>query len=101
MSGELDMRKMGGLKKHMPITYWTFLIASLAIAGIFPFAGFFSKDEILFHSLVDGHLILLGHRHRRGLHHRLLMFRVVFMTFYGKSRVAPRWPTTSTNRPGS
>jgi len=45
--GEQDMRKMGGLKKHMPITYWTFVIATLAIAGIPLFAGFVSKDEIL------------------------------------------------------
>ena len=72
MHGEQDMRHMGGLKKYMPITYWTFILATLAIAGIFPFAGFFSKDEILFHSLVSGHTRLLGHRHRGGLHHRLL-----------------------------
>ena len=45
--GEQDMRKMGGLKKHMPTTYWTFLVATLALAGIPPLAGFFSKDEIL------------------------------------------------------
>ena len=47
MSDELDVRHMGGLKSKMPITYWTFLIATLAIAGIPPFAGFFSKDAIL------------------------------------------------------
>ncbi len=47
LRGEQDIRRMGGLKDHLPITYWTFLIASLAIAGVFPFAGFFSKDEIL------------------------------------------------------
>jgi len=47
MSGEQDMRKMGGLKSKIPITYWTFLIATIAIAGIPPLAGFFSKDEIL------------------------------------------------------
>ena len=47
MSGEQDMRKMGGLKKRIPITYWTMLIATFAIAGIPPFAGFFSQDEIL------------------------------------------------------
>jgi NADH-quinone oxidoreductase subunit L len=56
----------------MPITYWTFILATLAIAGIFPFAGFFSKDEILFHSLVERPYGLLGHRHGGGLHHRLL-----------------------------
>ena len=47
LGGEQDMRKMGGLRSKMPITYWTFLAAALAISGIFPFAGFWSKDEIL------------------------------------------------------
>src|SRR5258705_9971559 len=47
MSGEQDMRRMGGLKKHLPITYWTFLVGCLAIAGGPGFAGFFSKDAIL------------------------------------------------------
>jgi NADH:ubiquinone oxidoreductase subunit 5 (subunit L)/multisubunit Na+/H+ antiporter MnhA subunit len=47
MHGEQDMRKMGGLRKKMPITYATMLIGTLAIAGIPPLAGFFSKDEIL------------------------------------------------------
>ncbi len=47
LGGEQDMRKMGGLRNKMPITFWTFLIAALAISGIFPLAGFWSKDEIL------------------------------------------------------
>jgi NADH-quinone oxidoreductase subunit L len=47
MGGEQDIRKMGGLKAKMPITFWTFVIASAALSGIFPLAGFFSKDEIL------------------------------------------------------
>src|SRR5438270_10646969 len=47
MSGEQDIRKMGGLWKKIPITAWTFMIATIAIAGFPPFAGFFSKDEIL------------------------------------------------------
>src|SRR6185295_11434579 len=46
-SGEQDMRKMGGLRKYMPKTHWTMLVATIAIAGIPPLAGFFSKDEIL------------------------------------------------------
>ena len=58
--GEQDMRKMGGLKKHMPVTYWTFLISALTIAGIPPLAGFFSKDEVLNHSLMDGNIIFWG-----------------------------------------
>jgi NADH-quinone oxidoreductase subunit L len=89
LSGELDMRKMGGLKKHMPITYWTFLLATLAIAGIFPFAGFFSKDEILFHSLVDGKLIYWGIATAAAFITAFYMFRAVFMTFHGESRVDP------------
>ena len=48
LAGEQDLRHMGGLKKELPITYWTFLIGALAIAGVPPLAGFFSKDEILF-----------------------------------------------------
>ena len=47
MAGEQDIRKMGGLIKKMPVTGWTWVIATLAICGIFPFSGFFSKDEIL------------------------------------------------------
>ena len=89
LHGELDMRKMGDLKKHMPITYWTFLIATLAIAGIFPFAGFFSKDEILFHSLVDGNVIFWGLATAAAFITAFYMFRAVFMTFHGESRVDP------------
>ena len=87
LHGEQDMRKMGNLKKHMPITYWTFLLATLAIAGIFPFAGFFSKDEILFHSLVSGHYVFWGIATVAALITAFYMFRAVFMTFCGESRV--------------
>jgi NADH-quinone oxidoreductase subunit L len=87
LSGELDMRKMGDLKKHMPITYWTFLLATLAIAGIFPFAGFFSKDEILLHSLVDGKVIYWAIATTAAFITAFYMFRAVFMTFHGESRV--------------
>jgi len=87
LSGELDMRKMGDMKKHIPITYKTFIIATLAICGIFPFAGFFSKDEILFHSLVDGHLLYWGIATAAAFITAFYMFRAVFMVFYGESRV--------------
>src|ERR1700704_5587 len=55
LHGEQDIRNMGGLKKALPITYWTFVIGAVAIAGVPPFAGFFSKDEILFKSFSSGH----------------------------------------------
>src|SRR5262249_9109634 len=58
LAGEQDVRRMGGLKSELPITYWTFLIGSIAIAGVPGFAGFFSKDEILFRTFAGGHLIL-------------------------------------------
>jgi NADH-quinone oxidoreductase subunit L len=89
LAGELDMRKMGDMRKHIRITYWTFIVATLAICGIFPFAGFFSKDEILFHSLVDGHMFYWGIATAAAFITAFYMFRAVFMVFFGKSRVDP------------
>ncbi|OPX20509.1 MAG: NADH-quinone oxidoreductase subunit L [Desulfobacca sp. 4484_104] len=89
LSGEQDMRHMGDLKKHLPITYWTFIMATLAIAGIFPFAGFFSKDEILFKSLVDGHILYWMIAAAAAFMTAFYMFRLIFMTFHGESRVKP------------
>jgi NADH-quinone oxidoreductase subunit L len=86
MHGEQDMRHMGDLKKYMPKTYWTFILATLAIAGIFPFAGFFSKDEILFYSLVDGHIMYWGIATIAAFITAFYMFRAVFMTFHGEAR---------------
>jgi NADH-quinone oxidoreductase subunit L len=90
MAGELDMRRMGALKPHMPRTYWTFLIATLAIAGIFPFAGFFSKDEILWKALTQGGLVFWLIGAVAAFITATYMFRVVFMTFHGSSRVDSR-----------
>ena len=86
MANELDMRKMGGLKAKMPITHWTFLVGALAIAG-FPFlSGFWSKDEILHSAWGSSPLIYVI-----GLVTAFLtafyMFRLIFVTFYGESRV--------------
>jgi NADH-quinone oxidoreductase subunit L len=89
IAGELDMRKMGDMRRHIPITYKTFIIATLAIAGIFPFAGFFSKDEILFHSLVDGNVFYWGLATAAAFITAFYMFRAVFMVFFGESRVDP------------
>lgn len=89
MHGEQDIRKMGGLKKYMPSTYMTFLISTLAIAGIFPLSGFFSKDEILFHALMDGNAIFWGMGATGALITAFYMFRLVFLTFHGESRVDP------------
>jgi NADH-quinone oxidoreductase subunit L len=88
MGGEQDMMKMGGLRKKIPITYWTMFIATLAIAGIPGFAGFFSKDAILEAAKDGAHanliLWMLGVV-GAGLT-SFYMFRLVFLTFFGKPR---------------
>ncbi|MDR4508992.1 MAG: NADH-quinone oxidoreductase subunit L [Candidatus Brocadiaceae bacterium] len=89
MSGEQDMRKMGGLRHHIPITYKTFLIGTVAIAGIPPFAGFFSKDEILLEALVQGNILYWSVGAFAALLTAFYMFRLLFMTFHGESRVDP------------
>ena len=62
MHDEQDMRRMGGLRKYMPITAGTFIVGWLAIAGVFPFAGFWSKDEILAKAWFDRRLRAVGRR---------------------------------------
>jgi len=84
-----DMRNMGGLRERMPITYWTFVIASLAIAGIPPLAGFCSKDLILERAFAHGDALgtllwLLGVA--AALMTAFYMFRLIFMTFHGTAR---------------
>jgi NADH-quinone oxidoreductase subunit L len=86
MAGELDMRKMGGLRGKMPWTYRTFLIGTLALAGIFPFAGFFSKDEILWDVLQNSSILWAGGAIGAFMT-AFYMFRTVFMTFHGESRI--------------
>ena len=88
MSGELDMRKMGGLRKKIPITFWTFLIACIAIAGIFPLSGFFSKDEILGKAFESqGALFWIIGAITAGLT-AFYMFRLLFRTFFGECRAS-------------
>ncbi len=93
MSGEQDIRKMGGLRHKIPYTYWTFLIATVAIAGVFGTSGFMSKDEILAfalaanpeYTLVPGWL-LYGIGAVGALLTTFYMFRLVFLTFFGQFR---------------
>jgi len=86
MHEEQDMQKMGGLKKYMPTTYRTYLIGSLAIAGIFPFSGFFSKDEILYHAFMDGNGLLWIVGVVAAFCTAFYMFRSVYLTFEGEER---------------
>lgn len=89
LAGEEDMRKMGGLRTKLPIAYWTFLAATLAISGVPGFSGFFSKDEIISLAFTSsGGNIVLGliALVTAGLT-AVYMFRAFFMTFHGDSRV--------------
>ncbi len=87
LQGEQDIRNMGGLRKHLPVTFITFLIAVLAISGIFPFAGFFSKDEILAsayaHDKIVWAIALIT-----SLMTSFYMFRLFFLTFSGQARAS-------------
>ncbi|MGE0864839.1 MAG: NADH-quinone oxidoreductase subunit L [Vicinamibacterales bacterium] len=86
LHGEQDIRNMGGLKKHIPITYWTFVIASVAIAGVPMLSGFFSKDEILFETFLHGSQVLWGIGVLTSLLTATYMFRLVHLTFHGEER---------------
>ena len=89
MAGEQDMRRMGGLKRYLPVTYMTMMIGTLAIAGIFPLAGFFSKDEILFRAFLTNKIIW-GFAVVTALMTAFYMFRLMSMTFFGSYR-GPAW----------
>lgn len=86
---EQDMRKMGGLKEKLPVTYWTFLIGSLALAGFPLTAGFFSKDDLLVSAWSSGTLgqVLTVFGLLTALMTAFYSFRLVFVTFWGPSRV--------------
>jgi NADH-quinone oxidoreductase subunit L len=90
IGGQQDMRKMGGLRKYMPWTFATMLIATLAISGIPPFAGFFSKDEILWQAFSSPHgskiFWIIGVI--TAFMTSFYMFRLLFMTFTGEYRGA-------------
>ena len=91
MAGEQDMRRMGNLKKYMPITFATMMIGTLAIAGIFPLSGFFSKDEILFRAFLHNKAIWIIAVITAAMT-AFYMFRLMSMTFFGAYR-GPAWET--------
>src|SRR5574341_143480 len=87
LSGEQDIRKMGALRAKIPWTHTLFLIGTLAIAGIFPLAGFWSKDEIMAHAFVHGYYPLYAMAAVGAFLTAFYMFRLTYLTFYGESRV--------------
>jgi NADH-quinone oxidoreductase subunit L len=92
LAGEQDLRKMGGLRKELPVTYWTFLIGTLAIAG-FPFlSGFFSKDELLYRAYSSGHTTVWFFASVASLLTACYMFRLVFLAFFGERAPASAAP---------
>jgi NADH-quinone oxidoreductase subunit L len=86
MGGEQDMRKMGGLRHQMPITFWTFLAGTLALCGVPPFAGFMSKDEIIWQAMARGHPVVWALLWIGAGVTVFYMFRQVYMTFFGEFR---------------
>ncbi len=85
MGGEQDIRKMGGLKGHIKITFFTMLLGTIAISGLPPFSGFFSKDEILAHVYEHSKILwFLGML--TSMLTAFYMFRMLFITFFGKFR---------------
>jgi len=92
LSGEQDIRKMGGLAKKIPVTFVTFAVATAAIAGLPPLAGYFSKDEILWFAFASergGSPLLWGLAAGTALLTAFYMFRLLWLTFFGRSRMTP------------
>jgi NADH:ubiquinone oxidoreductase subunit 5 (subunit L)/multisubunit Na+/H+ antiporter MnhA subunit len=100
MAGQQDMRHMGGLKKYLPVTYVTMLVGTLAIAGMPPLSGFFSKDEILFKAFLENKVIW-GVAVVTALMTAFYMYRLMSLTFFGTPY--PAWEhaagTAATERP--
>jgi NADH-quinone oxidoreductase subunit L len=95
LAGEQDLRNMGGLKKYLPITYWTFVIGALAIAGFPLLSGFFSKDEVLYLTFTSDHgaaRLLWGVGAVTSLLTAIYMFRLVILAFHGERRVTAPVP---------
>jgi NADH-quinone oxidoreductase subunit L len=90
LSGELDMRKMGGLRKYLPLTYPTFLVGAIAIAGVPFLSGFFSKDAILTQAFAQGQYFIWAMGILGAVLTAFYMFRLVFLAFFGKERLDPK-----------
>jgi NADH-quinone oxidoreductase subunit L len=86
LAGEQDLRNMGGLKSVLPVTFYTFLIGTIAIAGIPPLAGFFSKDEILWKTWESGHTVLWFVALIAAFLTATYMFRLLYLAFFGTRR---------------
>ncbi|MDP9281632.1 MAG: NADH-quinone oxidoreductase subunit L [Chloroflexota bacterium] len=86
LGGEQDMRKMGGLRRKMPVTFWTMLLAGGALAALPPLAGFWSKDAILASAFVNGHLVLWAVGIVTAVLTAFYVTRAMWMTFYGEPR---------------
>jgi NADH-quinone oxidoreductase subunit L len=89
LAGEQDLRQMGGLRRELPVTYWTFLVGTLAISGVPLLAGFFSKDELLYRAFANGHPWLWLAGSVASLLTACYMFRLVFLAFHGSRRGEP------------
>jgi NADH-quinone oxidoreductase subunit L len=87
LGGEMDMRRMGGLKKYLPVTFPVFLVGALAISGVPFLSGFFSKDAILTSAFAGGHYVLYGLGLCGAVLTAFYMFRLIYLTFYGGERM--------------
>src|SRR5213594_4395268 len=86
LGGEQDMRKMGGLRRKLPVTFWTMLIAGGALAALPPLAGFWSKDEIVAAAFLNGHAVLYAIGIITAILTAFYVTRALWMTFYGEPR---------------
>jgi NADH-quinone oxidoreductase subunit L len=91
LGGEMDMRRMGGLKKYLPVTFPVFVVGALAISGVPFLSGFFSKDAILTSAYAGRHFVLYGLGLTGAILTAFYMFRLIYLTFYG----AERWPESA------
>jgi len=92
LGGEQDMRRMGGLRRRLPLTFPVFLVGALAISGVPFLSGFFSKDAILTSAFAGGHYVIYGLGLAGAGLTAFYMFRLVYLTFYGEARTVPARP---------